>query len=170
MAKACIVCAKNVQKGLAVEDDLVISSIRAVKRKLGIAKNNELVVCPDCVEAYRKKRGEYEKRLVQYVVIASVVLLVFVLLPIFTTGFSLWAAFLGVVFAAGVMLLSVFSHCPRVLGLEPQKASGQVPGPQAKKSWGIFSALKPKGGNPIKAGAADKAQGAAKGKKGKRQG
>ena len=101
MAKACIICSKTVPKGLAAEDDLVIRTIRAIKQKLGIAKNNELVVCPDCVETYRKKRGDYEKRLVQHVVIASVVLLVFVLLPIFTTGFSLWAVVLGLITAPG---------------------------------------------------------------------
>ncbi|MFA6490200.1 MAG: hypothetical protein WCT52_06025 [Candidatus Micrarchaeia archaeon] len=114
MAKACIICAKIVPHGVPVEDDLVISGIRAIKQKLGIAKNNELVVCPACTEEYKKKRGEYEKKLVQHVVIASILLLVFILLPIFTKGFSLWAVVMGVVFAAGVMLLSVFSHCPRI--------------------------------------------------------
>jgi hypothetical protein len=167
MAKACIICAKTVPHGFAVEDDMVISGIRAIKQKLGIAKNNELVVCPDCVEEYKKKRGEYEKRLVQHVVIASVVLLVFVLLPIFTTGFSLWAVVLGVVFAAGVMLLSVFAHCPKVPVLDSDKAA-QNALHQAKKSWGIFSALAPKDSNRIKTAAPKKPQNAARGKKGKR--
>lgn len=133
MAKACIICAKIVPHGLAVEDDLVIQGIRAVKQRLGIAKNNELVVCPGCTEEYKKKRGEYEKRLVQHVVIASVVLLVFVMLPIFTSGFSLWSVVIGVVFASGVLLLSVFAHCPKIAGAAAAKAEKPQSAAKGKK-------------------------------------
>ncbi len=125
MAKACIICAKEVQAGKPVSDDAVIKAIRAVKQRLGIAKNNVLVVCPQCEDGYRKRRGEYEKKLVQYVVISAVVLLIFILLPIFTTGFSLWSLVIGLVFAAGVMMLSVFSHCPKAEGLSPAPRAKQ---------------------------------------------
>ena len=137
MAKACIICAKTVAQGRPVEDDAVISGIRAVKQKLGIAKNNELVVCPGCIEAYKKRRGEYEKRLVQHVVIAAIVFLVFAFLPLFTTGFSLWSLLLGVIFAAGVLLLSVFSHCPKMKETAQEKAASE-----ASQAGGLLQKIK----------------------------
>lgn len=146
MAKACIICAKTVTQGRRVEDDMVISSIRAVKQKLGIAKNNELVVCHDCFDAYRKRRGEYEKRLVQHIIIASVILLIFVLLPLFTTGFSLWSVVLGIIFAAGVMLLSVFAHCPKADVPAEAGAQGAKAAPAPAAATGGKAAQKPKKG------------------------
>lgn len=119
MAKACIICAKEVPRGKMVQDDWVITAIRAVKRKLGIARNNTLVVCEGCMEEYKKKRSAYEKRLIQHIVIGAVVLIIFILLPLFAGGFSLWSVLLGLLFAAGVLALSAFNHCPKLYD-EPQ--------------------------------------------------
>ncbi len=114
MAKVCIISGERVQKGYPVADDFVIRSIRSVKKRLGIAKNNTLVVSHEKLEEYRKKREKYEKDLVMHIVLAGFVLVLFVLLPIFTTGFSITALLLGIVLAAMIVGLSVFSHCPRI--------------------------------------------------------
>ena len=114
MARVCIICTKETQKGQRVEDDFVIRIIRRAKRSLRIAKNNELVVCESCMEAYRKRRENYEKNLVMHVVLAAVVLIIFAVLPIFTTGFSLPALLLGIVLGGMIVALSVFSHCPKI--------------------------------------------------------
>ena len=117
MAKACVVCHKEgVQEGYLVEDDLVIRSIRAAKQKLGIAKNNVLVVEKGCLEAYRPKRAKYERDLAIHAAIGALVLLVFVLLPIFTTGFSIVSVLLGLLLFCLIMAFTVFSHCPKIAG------------------------------------------------------
>ena len=123
MAKVCIICLKEVAFGYPVEDDVVIRAIRAAKRRLNIAKNNELAVCEGCLEAYRQKRKKYERDLAIHVVIAAVVLLVFAILPIATTGFSPWSILLGFALALLLIALSVFSHCPRVAGLDASTKS-----------------------------------------------
>jgi len=56
----CIICKKE-KKGTKVSDDRVVSSIRKVKQKLGIAQNNILVVCKEDMPIYRQKRASFEK-------------------------------------------------------------------------------------------------------------
>lgn len=115
MAKVCIVCYQE-KSGTPVLDDAVIRAIRAAKQRLNMAKGNMLVVCEGCMEQYRKKRAKYERDLVMHVVLAGIVLLVFVLAPVFTTGFSITAVVLGLVLSALIVGLSVFSHCPAIEG------------------------------------------------------
>ena len=126
MAKVCIICAKEVRQGSAVEDDVVIRTLRSIKQKLNMAKNNVLVVEEGCMEQYRKRREKYERDIVMRVVVAAIILLVFVLLPIFSSGFSVWAALLGLVLAGAFMALSLFSHCPKLApgGKEAQQKAG----------------------------------------------
>ncbi len=114
MAKVCIICEKEVREGVAVQDDLVIRTIRKIKQRLNMAKNNVLVVEEGCMEEYRKRRAKYERDVVMRVVFAAIILLVFVLLPVFTTGFSIWATLLGLVLAGMFMALSLFSHFPKI--------------------------------------------------------
>jgi hypothetical protein len=113
MAKVCIICYQE-KSGTPVLDDAVIRAIRGMKQRLNTAKNNTRVVCPGCMENYKKKRQKYERDLVMHVVLAGVVLVVFVLAPVFTSGFSLAAVVLGLLLAALIIALSVFSHCPKI--------------------------------------------------------
>lgn len=121
MAKVCIVCYKE-KDGRAVADDAVIRAIRKTKNFLHVAKNNQLVVCPECMDAYRAKRARYERDLAIHAVIGGLVLLLFILLPVFTSGFSLVSVLLGLLLFGLIMLLSVFSHCPKVAGDAEAKA------------------------------------------------
>ena len=123
MARVCVICEKEVVHGYPVDDDWVITTIRAVKRRLGIARNNELVVGHECEEAYQKRRSSYEKNMVMHVIIAAVVLIVFIILPIFTTGFSIGAVLVGILLAAMIMIFTAFSHCPKanLTGVSPSK-------------------------------------------------
>jgi len=130
-------------------DDFVISAIRAVKQKLKVAKNNTLMVCPSCMEPYAKKRGEYEKRLVQHTVIAALLLAIFIFLPIFTSGFSLWSVLMGLVTAAIVLGLSVVSHCPKIEGLDAAARPAGAPSPHSS-AHGASPDSGKKGGNGAK--------------------
>jgi len=138
MAKVCIVCSKEVAGGHKVEDDSVIRAIRKIKRQFGVARNNELYVCEGCMEEYKKKRGKYERDLVIHAVLAAIVLIMMVVLPIFTSGFSLTAIVLGVLLAAIIMAFSLFSHWPKIADGGPAKSDGVASGkkPDAKKHIG----------------------------------
>ncbi len=141
MSRACVVCHKEgVQGGHLVEDDLVIRSIRAAKRKLGIAKNNVLVVEEGCLEAYKPKRAKYERDLAIHAAIGALVLLIFVLLPVFTTGFSIVSVLLGLLLFCLIMAFTVFSHCPKIGG---GAAAGKAPpARKAAKAAGAVKARK----------------------------
>ncbi|VVC01365.1 Uncharacterised protein [uncultured archaeon] len=114
MAKVCIVCEKE-KSGYPVEDDAVIHAIRRVKQAFKVARNNELVVCEDCLEEHRKKRQKYEKNLVMHVVIAAIVLIIFFFVSVFSpSGISFTGILLGILLAALVVGLSVFNHWPKI--------------------------------------------------------
>ena len=126
MAKVCIICGQEVPKGSPVADDAVIRFIRKAKQSLNIAKNNELVVCANDLEAHKKKRQGYERNLAVYMVIAGIVLVLLVFLPIFTTGFSLYAVLVGLLFAALLVLMPVItSHTPALAGVQAMPADGK---------------------------------------------
>ncbi len=129
MATVCIICEKETG-GRRVMDDFVIRAIRKVKSALRIAKNNTLVVCPGCIETYASKRTKYERDLVMHAIVGGMVLLLFALLPIFTTGFSLLPILLGLMLFALIMALSVFSHCPK---LEEKRQADEPARKNAKK-------------------------------------
>jgi len=61
----CIVCHKA-RTGERVYDDVFISTMRSLKRTLGLSTNNILVVCKDCVPVHRKRRSTFEKKVLQY--------------------------------------------------------------------------------------------------------
>jgi len=143
MAKYCVVCFKE-KDGYKVYDDFVIRTIRGIKQKLGIAKNNSLVVCKDCFEEHRKKRKAYEKTLIIHIVLAGVVLVAFVLLPILTSGFSITAIALGIFLAALIVGMAVFSHHPK---LADEVKEGASEAPQQKEKG---KAEKAKGGKKRK--------------------
>ena len=127
MAKVCIFCYKE-KDGRPVADDFVIRTIRKAKEALHIAKNNTLVVCPECMETYAKKRAKYERDLAIHAAIGGLVLLLFVLLPLFTTGFSIVSVLLGLLLFCLIMAFTVFSHCPKMEdGSGAPKAAAQKP-------------------------------------------
>ena len=141
MAKVCIICSQEVSHGHAVADDAVIRSIRRVKQFFKIAKNNELVVSENDLEAHKKKRQGYERNLAVYMVIAGIVLVLLVFLPIFTTGFSAYAVLVGLLFAALLVFLPILtSHTPALA----VKGNAQEKPPATKAPAGKKAAGKKK--------------------------
>ena len=58
----CIICGKE-RKGIAVEDDFVLDSIRWFKRNVTKnERNNKLVVCKECYAKYAPARRKFESR------------------------------------------------------------------------------------------------------------
>ena len=114
MVKACVLCHKEgVQGGYPVEEDAVIKGIRAVKQKLGIAKNNVLVVEEGCLEAAKEKRKKFERDIAIHMVLAAAVLLIFAFVFL-TSGFPFLTLLFGLLLAGMIMALAVFSHFPKI--------------------------------------------------------
>jgi hypothetical protein len=79
MATKCIVCQKT-KSGAGVSDDPVIVAIRRVKRSVGIAQNNRLVVCAGCMDEHVKRRARFEKRMVRYGAMGAIITVLFMFL------------------------------------------------------------------------------------------
>ncbi|MEW6328889.1 MAG: hypothetical protein AB1468_02105 [Candidatus Micrarchaeota archaeon] len=111
----CIICQKQ-RKGRRVLDDVVINCLRGLKRKLGIAANNELYVCEECVPEHRKRRASFEKTLVFYGAIGVIIILA-VLLFSPRLGSLLVAVFFGLF----VLALSLLHYVPAIEGAQGRK-------------------------------------------------
>lgn len=127
MAKICIVCEKEPQENASrVREDFVIRTIRGAKQRVGVAKNNELYVCENCLPVYREKRKKFEKNFVFYVAAAVII---FVLINAFqlTAGiFSLMLLLTSILLAAIIAGLAVLIYYTPSLWDEIS-----VPGPPA---------------------------------------
>lgn len=107
MAKSvCIICEKE-KGGEPILDGHVIPIIRKVKKALGVAQNNQLVVCSDCFDAHKKRREKFEKTLMQY---AAIGVIFFVLLLVLAP--KLETFLFGLLIAGFMMLLSLVQYHP----------------------------------------------------------
>jgi predicted RND superfamily exporter protein len=104
----CIICKKE-RKGARVLDDIVISNIRKIKQKFGIAQNNILVVCDECMPAYKQKRATFEKYFVVWAGLAFLILIFHLLVSPTLTGIA-FSILLIILFSA----LSLIRYSPRV--------------------------------------------------------
>ena len=136
MAKVCIIC-RNESDGRAVADDFVINTIRRIKQFTHTAKNNTLVVCSGCLEAYAKKRADYEKTIAIYVIISAAMIVLLTVLPLMTSGFSLYSFLLGIALAAFFMALPILTrHIPRLADSASQSAKANAKESKPKKALG----------------------------------
>jgi len=113
MARICIVCHNEGNGGYPVQNDVVMGAIKKAKQRFGVAQNNELVVHEECFEAHRKKRERFERDLAMHFVFAAIVLIVFIVLPIFSGGFSITSVFLGMLLGVLIVGLSILHYWPK---------------------------------------------------------
>ncbi len=104
----CIVCKKE-KKGSRVENDLYLDTIRKIKNRLGIARNNTLVVCKDCLPKAEEKRKRFERTLMTWTILA---ILLFIMLVVMSQ--TLQAIFYGLALAVVFILFSLILYFPRV--------------------------------------------------------
>lgn len=124
-SKVCIICHQQVSSGNAakVREDVVIRSIRSIKKMLNISQNNELFVCEKDLETHKGKRKKFEKEF--SVICAFAVMLVLLLngLPLLGGRFELGTFISSIVIAALILLFAiVFKYAPAA-----DAASGTVP-------------------------------------------
>jgi len=131
MARVCFICEKEIEKGYKVKDSFLLGIIRKIKQKLNILKNNELYVCENCLEAYKKRRASFERNNKINLVILILMVFTMFLLPLIN-GIELnlesiianlvLISIIAVIF----ILLSVFVYIPEI---EKEIHPPQQPGP-----------------------------------------
>jgi hypothetical protein len=113
MARVCWICEKEVPEGTPIKNDVVIRFIREMKRKMGILKGNELVVCHTHLAAYAEKRKRFERNLVLY---ATAAVLIAIGLPVFPllagAEFNPMVIVFALLLAAAVFALSLLNYVP----------------------------------------------------------
>jgi p-aminobenzoyl-glutamate transporter AbgT len=115
MARMCIVSRKEVgpKEGTPIRDDAIISTIRKIKKRLGILQNNELVVSEEKLEEYKKKRSKFEKMAVIHVTVAAILVLLLALGPIMLgMPFDVVRIFFALLLGAMVAALALLSYIP----------------------------------------------------------
>jgi hypothetical protein len=104
----CVVC-RNEKKGMKIQDDPYLETIRKIKRKLGIAQENILVVCKDCLPKAEEKRRRFERTIMTWGVLATFIFVIFIVLSP-----TLQSFLLGIITAFFFMLFALSSYFPKV--------------------------------------------------------
>ena len=115
MAKVCLISKKEVEEGYPIVEDQVVRTIRKIKKRFGLLQNNEIVVSPEHLETYKKKREAFERNLVLYSAIAIIVVVVFSVLPIVLSGtFNFMAVLYSFLLGLMIVLFALMGYVPQV--------------------------------------------------------
>ncbi|MEW5996651.1 MAG: hypothetical protein AB1657_03585 [Candidatus Micrarchaeota archaeon] len=113
MPRVCWICEREVEEGTPLKTDVVIRFIREMKRKLGILKGNELVVCPEHLAKYAEKRKKFERNLVLYATGAVLIAIGLPILPLLAGApFQPAAVCFSFLLGAMVLALSILNYVP----------------------------------------------------------
>lgn len=115
MARVCIICEKEIETGYSVKDSYILHLIKKIKAKLNMLKNNELMVCMNCLETYKKRRKGFEQKILLNLVISILLLFFILLVPlIFNSSFNITSLILLVLVLAILVFLSFLSYIPNI--------------------------------------------------------
>ncbi len=116
--KVCIYSGKSVvgKKAVKVKEDRVIVAIRKIKQLFGIAKNNELYVSEEYLEEHKKRRKEFEKVMLIASILASIILVLFLIVSFLSGRFELGSLAAYLILATVLLLLPLFKYVPSVEG------------------------------------------------------
>ncbi|MGB9703593.1 MAG: hypothetical protein ACP5HJ_00505 [Candidatus Micrarchaeia archaeon] len=112
----CIMCGKR-RKGYEVEEDLVIKSIRRIKKVFGIEKKNKLVVCKECYPRYLKERKKFEDKQKHF----AILLTIFFLIVFIFSPDKLSAVFFFLIFSFLFLILLIPYYVPKIKDEEKVK-------------------------------------------------
>ena len=122
MATYCIVCGKQ-KSGLPIEEDNVIRTIRWLKRNVTKdEQKNELVVCRDDYEEYKKNRDRFTTRRAIYVAIGTLMLVLGLALSLRIQTFVL-----GVAIIIALYIMALLNYTPKL------KISDKAPNQKKQK-------------------------------------
>ncbi|NYZ60540.1 hypothetical protein H0O01_02475 [Candidatus Micrarchaeota archaeon] len=113
MARVCWLCEKEVADGTPLKNDVVIRFIREMKRKVGILKGNELVVCSEHLAKYAEKRKKFERNLVLYATVGVLIAIGLPVLPLVAGApFEPMTICFSVLLGGMVLALSILNYVP----------------------------------------------------------
>lgn len=121
--KVCVSCQKDVEGKPAtrIREDRIIRGIRRIKQALGVAQNNELFVCSDCMPKHMERRKSFEKSMLFASVFAGLILIVLLAAFVLSGRFDLWAVVSAFIVAIFILALPVFKYTPAVEGVSALK-------------------------------------------------
>jgi len=125
----CVACQTEVtgRRALPVKEDRIIRTLRAVKKALGIAQNNQLFVCESCMPKHSERRRSFEKTLLFASVLAGIMLVLLILVPMLSGRFEAWAIVSGIIVACFVVLVPIiFKYVPAVAGISSVPPTKEV--------------------------------------------
>jgi uncharacterized protein YhaN len=114
MTKVCIIHQKP-SDGVPVKDDVILKTIRKIKRAFKISTGNQLVVCKAHLEEARKKRSKFEKSLMTAAGIGALFGIIMLVVSILSQKsiFDILRALVLLVFLVVVMAsLSLYQYFP----------------------------------------------------------
>ncbi|MFH1785556.1 MAG: hypothetical protein ABH842_03940 [Candidatus Micrarchaeota archaeon] len=116
MGKVCVICQTNVdgKEALPIKEDRIITTIRAVKRKFGVAQMNELYVCAKDLQNHSERRKSFEKSMMIATVLAGLILVVIILSIVLSGRLDLWPIISAFILAGAVIALPIFKYTPAV--------------------------------------------------------
>lgn len=127
MAKICIICEKEPRNiAYKVRDDMIIKTIRTIKQKIGIAKNNELYVDEDCLSVYREKRKKFEKNIVFYIAIGTIFFILVNGFQLIYGRFSLGAFVASIFLCVLITVFPVLNYATPPIENDSQNMSTQT--------------------------------------------
>ncbi|MCX8202415.1 MAG: hypothetical protein N3G74_01240 [Candidatus Micrarchaeota archaeon] len=118
MAKICVIGKEEIKGSnyKPIRDDVVISSIRKIKRFFKVAAENELVVCDKHLEEAVKRRKEFESSIVKIVAVTAVIAVIAIILALLNNSLNFIPATISMVILLFILLLfvSLFRYFPSV--------------------------------------------------------
>ncbi len=116
--KVDIITGKEIKGGKAyrVKEDKIIEVLRAIKKRLGQLKGNELFVSEENLEAYKKKRKKFETNLMIVGGISVIILLLTFALPLLSLdiGKALSGLLLSIIISALLFILAITQYVPAI--------------------------------------------------------
>ncbi|MDD5337645.1 MAG: hypothetical protein PHS02_04130 [Candidatus ainarchaeum sp.] len=135
MAKICIVCEKEPPgEAYPVADDAIIRFIRAAKRKVNLARNNELYVCKDCHPAYSERRKKFEKNLVFFIAGGVIIFFGINVFQLFFGRFSVFAFLASIFLGVFIGSFPILSYVPALRQGPGLPEAAPVPAPRRAQS------------------------------------
>jgi hypothetical protein len=155
MANICFICEKEVEKGYKVKDSFVLETIRKIKQKFKILKNNQLYVCENCLENYKKRRANFERNNKINLAILIIITIIMFLIPLIngldlSIGNIISNIILLIILAAVLGLLSIFTYVPAIekeISLV-QTTSGAISQQQTSQTIAQTNAIVPLANQP----------------------
>jgi len=112
----CIICGKR-KKGYEVEEDLVIRSIRKIKKIFGIEKRNKLVVCKECYPKYLQMRKKFESKQKHF----TILLLIFFAIVIIFSPDKISAIIFFLVLTFLFLILLIPYYTPKIKNVKNEE-------------------------------------------------